>query len=479
MESLIALKQPASPTSITALSASQTALLIRRKEISPVEVMEAYLSRIQEVEPKLNAFSSLVPEQALAEARRAEDAVMNADVLPLSGIPISVKSSIEVKGLKCEAGSRLRRSHIAPADAPLVARLKKAGAIVLGNTSTPELLMAYHTENDLYGRTNNPWDLTRSPGGSSGGEAAAIAAGMSAAGVGSDGGGSIRVPANFCGICGLKPTPGRVPATGHYPASGGPFSLTGVVGPMARTVPDLRLLLTVMSGYDSGDPASSPTAFDADYKCDPQTLRIGYYIDDGFSPPDPEVRDAVCAAAATLALAGFTVQPFRPDELDRARELWSNIFIDACSLLLRPMVKGREEDLSPGLRDFVAFSELRPKLTGNRLLNTLVERDLLRQRVLAQMNQFPILLAPVCAIPAFKHEDGGWGDSHAANYARTMSYCQHYNLLGNPAVAVPVGRTPDGLPLGVQIIGRPYREDEVLAVAEILHESIHITGNLP
>ena len=177
---------------------------------------------------------------------------------PLHGVPLSIKSSIKVAGLRCEAGTRLRTGLIAQQDAPLVTRLKSAGAIILGTTNTPELLMAWETDNLLYGRTNSPWDLARTPGGSSGGEAAAIAAGMSAGGVGSDGGGSIRVPAHFSGICGLKPTPGRIPATGHFPESAGPFALIGVVGPMARTVADLKVLFEVMQGPDDGDTSAAP-----------------------------------------------------------------------------------------------------------------------------------------------------------------------------------------------------------------------------
>ena len=163
-----------------------------------------------------------------------------------------------MEGLRWEAGTRLRQGIVARQDAPLVVRLKDAGAIVLGTTNTPEFLMAWETDNLLYGRTNSPWDLERTPGGSSGGEAAAIAAGMSAGGVGSDGGGSIRVPAHFSGICGLKPTPGRIPSTGHFPVSAGPFASIGVVGPMARTIEDVRALFEVMAGSDEGDPCSAP-----------------------------------------------------------------------------------------------------------------------------------------------------------------------------------------------------------------------------
>src|SRR5256885_4877330 len=267
-------------SSLTSLSAFEIARLVNRKELSPVEVVEAHLSRIEKLKPKINAFSYIDREGARLQARWAEKIVGNGDELPpLLGVPITIKSLIDVAGMRCEAGSRLRAGYVAAQDATLVARLRKAGAILLGNTSTPEALMAYHTENELHGRTNNPWALDRTPGGSSGGEAAAIAACMSAGGIGSDGGGSIRVPAHFSGICGLKPTPGRVPGTGHYPAGYGPFALIGVVGPMARTVEDLQLLFNVIAGYDYADPASSPVP--VEIFTQKQNPRIGYYVDDG------------------------------------------------------------------------------------------------------------------------------------------------------------------------------------------------------
>ena len=236
---------------LTFLSAGSMADQIRRRKISPVELLEAHLKQIEKLNLKLNAFVQLDAERSLRAARDAETIVLQEKELgPLHGVPISIKSSFEVAGLRCESGTRLRAGFVAAQDAPLVARLRAAGAVVLGVTNTPELLMAWETDNLLYGRTNNPWDLERTPGGSSGGEAAAIASGMSAGGVGSDGGGSIRVPAHFSGICGLKPTPGRIPATGHFPVSAGPFALIGVVGPMARTVADLKVLFEVMQGPD-------------------------------------------------------------------------------------------------------------------------------------------------------------------------------------------------------------------------------------
>ena len=209
---------------LTFLSAAAMAEQIRRKKISPVELVDAHLAKIEKLNPVLNAFVQVDADRAREAARKAQSAVTNSAALgPLHGVPISIKSSISVDGLRCEAGTRLRAGFVARQDAPLVTRLKRAGAIVLGSTNTPELLMSWETDNLLYGRTNNPWDLERTPGGSSGGEAAAIAAGMSAGGVGSDGGGSIRVPAHFSGICGLKPTPGRISFDRTFPGVGGPF----------------------------------------------------------------------------------------------------------------------------------------------------------------------------------------------------------------------------------------------------------------
>src|SRR6204780_4317331 len=263
---------------LTFLPAVSMAEQIRKKKISPVELVEAHLAQIERLNPKLNAFVHVDAERARQAAQDAEIAVMEKKTLaPLHGVPVSIKSSISVMALRCESGTRLRAGFVSAQDAPLVARLRAAGAIVLGATNTPEFLMAWETDNLLYGRTNNPWDLERTPGGSSGGEAAAISAGMSAGGEGSDGGGSIRVPAHFSGICGLKPTPGRIPATGHFPTSVGPFALLGVVGPMARTVADLKVLFEVMQGADDGDPSAAPVPVRWPGEIELKKLRVGYF----------------------------------------------------------------------------------------------------------------------------------------------------------------------------------------------------------
>ena len=465
---------------LTFLSAIEMAQQIREKKISPVELIDAHLAKIDRLNPKLNAFVHVDADRARREARIAEHEVMTGNVVgPLHGVPISIKSCLDVAGMRCESGTRLRAGHIALQDAPLVARLRHAGAIVLGVTNTPELLMAWETDNLLHGRTNSPWDLERTPGGSSGGEAAAIAAGMSAGGVGSDGGGSIRVPAHFTGICGLKPTPGRVPSTGHFPASGGPFALIGVVGPMARTVADLKALFEVMQGPDDGDTCAAPVPLRWPAHDEIRKLRVGYFEDDGRTPVTPEIRAAVRTAADALRSAGFQVEPFCPEGLEEARVLWKKFFVTAGGMLIRPMFHGREHDLSPILRQFLEWSAVEPALTADTMLHAWIGRDTLRARFLARMRQYPILLCPAAAIPAFRHGERAWTiDGRTVTYLDAWSYTEWFNLLGNPAAVVPVSQSTEGLPIGVQIVGRPWEEEQVLAVAAAL-ESECRAGRVP
>jgi Asp-tRNA(Asn)/Glu-tRNA(Gln) amidotransferase A subunit family amidase len=452
---------------LTFLSAVSMAEQIRQKKLSPVELVEGHLARIEKLNPKLNAFVQLDADGARRQARAAEEAVTRGEKLgPLHGVPISIKSSIEVTGMKCEAGSKLRAGFVAPKDAPLVSRLRKAGAIILGTTNTPELLMAWETDNLLYGRTNNPWDLSRTSGGSSGGEAAAIASGCSAGGVGSDGGGSIRVPAHFSGICGLKPTPGRIPATGHFPTSVGPFALIGVVGPMARTVSDLKVLFEVMQGPDDGDPSAAPVPLRWPSRSDLKKLSIGYFEDDERTPVTAETRATVRAAAEALKRAGFRVELFRPEGLEQARQLWWQFFGIAGGMLLRPMTKGREVELSPILKQHLSQVAAEPSHTGQTLLDTWIMRDVLRMQVFSQMREYPVLLCPVASIPAFRHGERSWEiDGKTVQYLDAWSYTEWFNLLGTPAAAVPFGRSNEGLPIGVQIVARPWEEELVLAVA--------------
>jgi Asp-tRNA(Asn)/Glu-tRNA(Gln) amidotransferase A subunit family amidase len=460
---------------LTSLSATQIAELVRTRTVSPLDVVEAHFTRIEQLNPKLNAFVQLDQERALRQARTAEQAISSGErTAPLTGVPVSIKSSIEVAGLRCEAGTKIRAGHVSQSDAPLVQRLRAAGAIVLGTTNTPEFLMAWETDNLLYGRTNNPWDLSRTAGGSSGGEAAAIAAGCSAGGVGSDGGGSIRVPAHFCGICGLKPTPGRIPATGHYPQSVGPFASLGVVGPMARTIADLKLLFEVMQGPDIGDPSAAPVPVRWPWS-DGRPLpseskpRIGFFEDDGRTPVTPETRIAVNRAAELLRKAGFEVEPFRPDGLEKARELWWKFFGVAGAMLLGPILKGHEGELSRILREFNDWVAKEPPHTAQSLLNTWIQRDMVRMLVFEQMQRYPVLLCPVASVPAFRHGERAWDiERTTIAYLDAWSYCEWFNLLGMPAVVLPISKSREGLPIGVQIVTQPWEDELGLCVAAVL-----------
>lgn len=441
--------------------------------MSVVELVDAHCQEIHRVNGKLNAFVSIDEERARRQATLADNAIAaKAPLGPLHGVPITIKSSINVAGLVCEAGTRLRRGYVAEADAPLVSRLKAAGAIVLGNTTVPEFLMAWETDSALYGRTNSPWDVARTPGGSSGGEAAAIASCCSAGGIGSDGGGSIRVPAHFSGICGLKPTPGRVPATGHFPASVGPFALLGVVGPMARTTADLALLFDVIAGPDNGDPNAAPVPRQ---RFDLATLlhtRIGYYEDNGRAPVTAETRGAIQRTVHALRDQGFTVESFVPDGLEEALRLWHVLFIDGAATVLRQAYKGREDDMHSIVREILRLSEQDPPLTAEFLLDALFGRDVVRAKFLDQMERYPILLCPVSAIPAFRHGERSWTiGNKTVQYLDAFSYSQCFNLLGNPAAVVPMGRSAEGLPIGVQIVGRPWEEERVLAISHLVEQA--------
>jgi len=449
---------------------------VRAGEISPVELVEAHLARIERLNPKLNAFVSVDAERACARAKVAEAAVAapsgkNA-LGSLHGVPITVKSSVDVAGLPCECGSTLRKGYTPETDAPLVARLRGAGAIILGNTNVPEFLMAYETDNSMYGRVNNPWDLTRTAGGSSGGESAAIAAGCSAGGAGGDGGGSIRVPAHFTGICGLKPTPGRIPSTGNFPGSAGPFAYLGVLGPMARTVGDVERLFEVMAGPDPGDPYSAPVPLRRWRDDEIRRLGVGYFEDDGSSPVTPETAAAVRKAADALREQGFEVEPWRPENLDRIWQYWWNLFGRAGQMAFSPMLDGQDGRISPLLREFRARVAEDGPLSASELLNTLLGRDVLRNAFLAKMEKFPILLCPVCAVPAFPHGEREWTVAgRKIEYLKAMAYSQWFNLLGNPAMAIPVGKSPEGLPIGVQVVGRPWEEEAVLAVTAKIEDA--------
>jgi amidase len=371
--------------------------------------------------------------------------------------------------MKCEIGSLLHKGDVPTEDAAVVARLRAAGALILGTTNCPEFLMAYETANLLHGRTSNPWALDRSPGGSSGGESAAIAAGLSAAGLGSDSGGSVRVPAHFTGICSLKPTPGRFPGRGHLPPCVGPFSILGVIGPMARTVSDVALIFRALSGQDPHDPVSPPVELHEPKPVELRSNRIGFFEDDGLVPVTPETRAAVNHAAAALRDAGFRVEPFRPSTLEPLRKLWWRFFVQCGAMFYAPEIRGKRDRLSPIFSEFLSIAEAAPPLTAVELLDAWAELDVLRAKTLEAMSEYPVLLCPVASIPAFRHGERSWiVEGQAVEYLDAVRHTQWFNALAAPAAVVPVGRSPEGLPIGVQIAARPFHDETALGVAAVV-----------
>ncbi len=456
--------------SVLLASATRQLELLRSGAISILELAEEHIRQIERLNPVLNALVDFDADRVRSQAR-----LLDADRRAggaLRGLPVTVKSSISAAGYLCEIGSLIHRGSIPREDAPVVNRLRDAGALILGTTNCPEFLMAYETDNLLHGRTNNPWNIEYSSGGSSGGESAAIAACMSAGGLGSDSGGSVRQPAHFTGICSLKPTPGRIPGRGHLPPCVGPFSVLGAIGPMARTIEDVTLLFDVLSGQDVFDPVSAPVDFRKPSLADLRGRKIGYFEDDGLMGVTAETRAAVRNAVQALREAGFQVEPFRPHTLELLRKLWWKFFVQCGAMFYQPTIAGKEAMLSPIFREFLGFAEAAGPLTATELLDAWAELDLLRGRTLREMENTPVLLCPVASVPAFKHGERSWIiDGKPVEYLDAMRHTQWFNTLAAPAAVVPVGRSPEGLPIGVQVIARPWQDEDALAVAAVLDEA--------
>ncbi|HEX4286924.1 MAG TPA: amidase [Terracidiphilus sp.] len=441
--------------------------LLRSGELSIAELADAHLAQIARLEPRLNAFADFDPARVRTDAQRLE--AQRDSRGPLHGLPVTIKSSIATAGYACEIGSLIHKGSIPREDAVVAARLRAAGALILGTTNCPEFLMAYETDNLLHGRTANPWDLARTPGGSSGGESAAIAAGMSAGGLGSDSGGSVRVPAHFTGICALKPTPGRVPGAGHLPPCVGPFSVLGAIGPMARTMEDVALLFRILSGQDPHDPVSPPVALRTPSSQDLRSHTVGFFEDDGLVPVTQETCAAVHSAAAALRDAGFRVESFRPRTLESLRTLWTKFFVQCGAMFYAPTIAGKRDQLSPVFAEFLEIAESYPPLTSTELLNAWAELDLLRAKTLQELADFQVLLCPVASVPAWRHGERSWViDGRRVDYLDAVRHTQWFNALAAPAAVIPVGRSPEGLPIGVQIVARPFEDEVALGVAAVI-----------
>jgi len=455
---------------LLSLSATQQARLIRQRQVSSVELVQAQLDQIQKVNPAINAAVEVFADCALAEARVAD--ARGADVSPprgpLHGVPFSVKDSIALAGRVCTAGT-LGRKAAAPAteDATLVSRLRAAGGIPIARTNLPDLLFAFESDNLLFGATNNPYDLSRTSGGSSGGEAALIAACGSPMGLGSDAAGSVRLPAAFCGIAGIKPTSGRLPRTGHFPPAGGWIETLWQIGPMARRVEDLTTLMPLLAGSDGRDPTCVSMPVGNPAAVDRRALRIAFYVDNGMAPAAAEVARVVRAAAASLAGEVAVVEEDRPACLAQAYDLemkflgadggegvWQYL-AGLGSTTVHPLLARWLEKLRGYRTDVAGFA------------GYWAELDQYRAEMFAFLRRYDVILCPAYPQPALPH-----GASTSDQNFRGFSHTMAYNLTGWPAAVVRCGESATGLPIAVQIAAGPWREDVVLAVAGWLEEAM-------
>ncbi len=367
----------------------------------------------------------------------------------------------------CAAGTKGRAAFVPQQDATVVTRMRAAGAIMLGKTNVPELGLAPETDNLVYGRTNNPYDFSRTPGGSSGGEGAIIAAGGSPLGLGSDAGGSIRIPAHCCGIAGIKPTSGRVPRTGHFPGPGGWFDTLWQVGPMARFVEDLILTLPIIAGPDGQDVAIAPVPLGDPKAVELKKLRVAFHTDNGVISPTPETVAVVKMGAQALSDAEVVVEESRPAEIEQGYEIFIGLFgADSGAGLQRLLQMIGTTELSPFMQRYLGLVHFRALSTSD-FIGLMYQWDLWRKTMLSFLDKYDVILCPVNAYPALPH-----GSTMSLGRVPAVSFTDTYNLTGWPAVVVRGGTSPEGLPIGVQIVARPWREDVALAVAQHIETAL-------
>jgi aspartyl-tRNA(Asn)/glutamyl-tRNA(Gln) amidotransferase subunit A len=456
------------------LPATDLAAAIRRRQVSPVEVVEAVLGKIDRVNPRLNAYCAVTADAARTEARAAEAAVLRGDALgPLCGVPFSVKDLVITRGVRTAFGSRIYEHHVPEEDAPVVERLRAAGAIMVGKTTTPEFGWKGATDSPLTGVSRNPWNLTKTPGGSSGGAAAAVAAGLAPLAVGTDGGGSIRIPGSFCGVFGLKPTYGLVPI---YPAPA-----TGTlshVGPMTWTVRDAALMLQVMAGPDDRDPLSFPATgadFASGLEMGIHGLRVAWSPTFGYAHVTPEVRALTEAAARRFQDLGCHVE-----EVKRVFEdpdpIWAPLFYAGIAARLRDFLPDWGDRIDPGLLEVVEEGK---RLSAIELCQANAARAAFYQEVRRFFERFDLLLSPTLAVPPFTAGTERPVDYPGGSRLSWVAFTYPFNLTGQPAATVPCGFTADGLPVGLQIVGRRLQDALVLRASAALEAAAPWAGRRP
>ncbi len=440
------------------------ATLIQRQEVSPVEATQAVVDRVEKLNPQLNSFITFLRDQALVQARAAEQEIHDGHYRgPLHGIPIAVKDLYYTKGIRTTAGSKILSDFIPAYDATVIARLREAGAILLGKLNMHEFARGATNASSLIGACNNPWDTLCVPGGSSGGSAVAVAAGLCFGSLGSDTGGSIRIPAALCGIVGLKPTYGRVSRYGVFPLS---WSLDHV-GPMTRTVTDAALMLQVIAGHDRHDP-STRTAVVPDYSAaltgDIQGARLGIPQEFYFEQLDAEVGESVRAAIQTLERAGAQVEEISLPLSKYAAAVGRIISWTESAEIHEKFLKTRFADYSPDVRAGFLVGQL---ILGKHYMKAQRLRSLIRQEMAAALRRVDALVSPTVPIPAPRNSETTVkiGQETIETMAALSRLTRPANLTGFPAISVPCGFTQGGLPIGLQLIGRPFAESTVLQLA--------------
>lgn len=458
-------------TDLIFMSATKLAQLIREKKVSATEAVKAYIARIEQVNHKLNAVVQRCFERALTEAKAADDALAAGKLKgPLHGVPFTIKDSLDTEGVISTGGTVGREFYVPAQDATVVARVRAAGAILLGKTNTPEFTLAGGgipgvgtTANIIYGITKNPYDLSRSTAGSSGGAGSIVAAGGAAFDIGSDYGGSIRMPAHNNGTCGLKPTFGRVPRTGHIVDYGGIFDSWQEIGPLARRVEDLDLITGIIAGPDNKDAAMVPMPWEDPKAVDVKKLRFAFYAENGVAENTPETTAMVKKAAAFFTELGAPVKEDYPkDIIMELEEIRSKLSPCSGPSLLRLAEKWGTKAISPTI---VARAKQDMPATAE-LTELLEKQDANRSRLLGWMKNYDIVINPVMPKPAQLINLGEQPNARRPG----SSYVGVHNTSGYPVAVVRVGTSPEGLPIGVQIIGQPWTEAKVLAAAAHLED---------